>query len=293
MKVQQKPTLIEEVVEEGNEYYVAKEIAKQLESSKEKVIRGDQDRVFIIDGAEGSGKSRLALQLAYFLDKSFCLDDVVFNGNDLQRRIRSLAEKGIKHKAIIFDEAFNGLSSKSAISKMNKDLVRLFMEMRQLNLFVFIVLPSIFLLEKYVGLFRSHVLFHVFISKKDVKRRYYKTYNRKNKKTLFLLGQKMFSYSKPFIKFNYRFYAKFPPTINEKEYLDKKLRSFHEVEEKDREHKWKIQRDFMVWKYHQATKETFVDMAKMFLECEEPVHESMIGEICKTLRRKAEKSKAQ
>lgn len=266
-------------------YHIAPQIKIQLENSKSKVVRGDLDRIFLIDGGEGGGKSTLALQLAYHIDPTLCLDDVIFNGVDLQKRIRYLAEQKIKHKAIIFDEAFNGLSSKAALSKMNRELVRLFMECRQLNLFIFIVLPSFFLLEKYVAIFRSHCLFHVYISKKDPKVRYYKVYNKKLKKFLYINGQKHLSYYKPRNKLSYRFFGKFPPTVDRDGYLDKKLKSFYDEDKKEVKHKWMVQRDFAIQKLYIHTKLTHKELGDMFESSPEPILRGMIGGICKNLRK--------
>lgn len=203
-------------------YYISKKIKYQLLSSKKAVIQGDQDRVFLITGNEGSGKSVLAMQLAYHLDNTLSIDDVCFNADDFAKRLRECE----KYKSIIFDEAFIGLSSRGFFSKENLKLISLLQECRQKNLFIFIALPSFFLLEKYVALFRSHALFHTAIYKKNFKNRYYKAYNKNNKKLLYIKGKKLMSYSQPHVAHAHRFYGKYPPTISEETYKAKKLKSF-------------------------------------------------------------------
>ncbi len=210
-------------------YYISKDIARQLDKSKKAVIEADQDRVFIITGREGSGKSRLAQQLANYLDPKLCVDDIVFNSTDFVNTVRTQK----KFKCVVFDEAFNGLSSRGALSKENKKVIGLLQECRQRNLFIFIVLPSIFLLEKYVGLFRSHCLFHTAIYKKDFKKRFYKVYNVHNKQLLYILGSKLMSYSRPFIPKQYRFYSHVPSNVDEAAYNKKKLQSFRDGERDD------------------------------------------------------------
>lgn len=220
------------------------DVFKQLTSSHKKVIEGNQDRIYLITGREGLGKTTLALQLAYTLDNTFCLDDVVFTSDDFEKRIREVN----KYKAVVFDEAFNGLSSKGALSKQNKRLVRLLMECRQRNLFIFIVLPSIFLLEKYIALFRSTALFNVLASKKDYKRRYYKIYNYEQKRVLYLLGKNLMDYSKPYITKSHRFYNKFPPTITEQLYIEKKHNAFLRIEDnQDEQDDRYAQRDILLY----------------------------------------------
>jgi len=220
-------------------FYVDKYTLKQLNVAKDNVIKGDVDRFYIIDGREGTGKSTLAFQLAYSVDNTFNLDRVCFTSQELTTKIRELK----KYQALVFDEAFNGLSSKGALSKENKLLVKLLMECRQKNLFVFIVLPTIFLLEKYVAIFRSHALFHVFVSRKNVNRRSYAIYNYKYKKMLYLLGKNNLDYTQPYMHRFYRFYGKLPPSINKEQYIKKKLEAFTIGGKKEKTKKIFIQRN--------------------------------------------------
>jgi hypothetical protein len=96
------------------------------------------------------------------------------------------------------------------------------MEMRQKNLFVFIVLPTIFLLDKYVALWRTVGLFHVY-SKKG-KRGFWIFFNRRKKKLLYLNGKKDYSYSGkgiPSSNFKGRFLDQY--VVDEVEYRRRKL----------------------------------------------------------------------
>ena len=205
-------------------FYVASDIFNQLRKGYKKVTEGDQDRVYVVTGREGLGKSTLTMQLAYVVDQNISLNNIVFTANQLEKRIKESKQ----FTAIIFDEGFSGLSSKGAISRENKRLVRLLMMMRQRNLFLFIVLPSFFLLEKYVGIFRSTALFNVLASRKNFKLRYYKVYNYHKKKELYIKGKNLMDYSRPKLPKSYRFYRKLPPTIDEKAYRLKKLETFRD-----------------------------------------------------------------
>lgn len=212
------------------DYYVAPKFYAQLQRGKAKVLKSNLDRIYVIDGREGeAGKSTLAMQLAYAVDPTMNLDSVLFRASDFSNALMTFD----KHKAIIFDESFRGLSSKGALSKQNKRLIQLLQECRQRNLFIFIVLPSIFILELYVAVFRSHALIHAYSSKKSVNRRYYKVYNYKNKQELYLRGKKMMSYRRPRVSKSYRFYNKLPPSIKREEYDTKKLAAFREDEDKE------------------------------------------------------------
>lgn len=233
----------------GLGYYMPENIYHQLLRAKERVRKGKGDRVVIIDGREGSGKSTLAMQLAYAVDETFNINRICFRWDEFNDKARRLK----KGKAIIFDEAHDGLSSKSVMSKQNKLLVQLLMEIRQRNLFIFIVLPSIFLLEKYAAIFRSQCLFHTYIGTSNSDKRYYKIYNYKNKKVLYLLGKAFMDYNRPRVNKSFRFYKKLPVTINREEYDNLKLGSFKDLKDKEerldkRDIKWK-KRIVNLWDY--------------------------------------------
>jgi len=248
-------------------YFVEPRIYAQIDKGKNEVLNSDLDRVFVIDGREGfAGKSTLAFQLAYAHDPTFCIERIVFNSEDFANALKT-AKKG---QAIVFDESFRGLSSRGSISKENKKLVQLFMEVRQRNLFIFIVLPSFFLLEKYVAIFRSHCLFHCYCSKKSVKRKYYKVYNYNNKKMLYICGKQMMSYYQPKISKSNRFYAKFPKTIDRESYINKKLEAFRNygIEEAEEESKYKQQRDYFIYHFSINKIMTQKEIAQIFSDGE-------------------------
>jgi len=262
-------------------YYVSKDVKRQFEHALHVVVKGNQDRIFVVDGREGLGKSTLAMQLAYLVDKSFNIDRIAFNATEFER----ILKKADNYQAIVFDEAFNGLSSKSALSKENKRLVQILMECRQRNLFIFIVLPSIFLLEKYVAIFRSQALFHVFAPKKYGMRRYYRIFNYVNKKTLYLYGKKLMSYNRPRVNKTHRFYGKIPEAIAKEAYDKKKHNAFKGRIEKEEEttHKWKLQRDvfaYTAWKYGGIKQKDLAKISDLY-DC--AIKRTGITEICSTV----------
>lgn len=260
--------------------YVAKHIANSLDKAKDKIVNGNQDRLYIIDGREGLGKSTLAMQLAYYFDPTFGIDDIVFNSKSFEKRIRECE----KFKAIVFDEAFNGLSSKGSLSTENKNLIRLLMECRQRNLFIFIVLPTYFMLEKYVAIFRSNALLSVRVSKKNYKLRYYKAYNYHQKKLLYIKGKQMMDYSKPYIMKNHSFYGRYPPTIDKKEYDKKKHEAFLDEndEKKSVDTKQTIQRNILV-QFMKDRGITFIDMAQCLEQYNIKVDDGTIGRWAKKI----------
>ncbi len=137
-----------------------------------------------------SGKSVKAMQDAYFFDNTFCLERVCFNDKEFKTAIL----KAEKYQAVVYDEAFSGLSSREAMGRINRSLVKMLAEIRQKRLFVLIVMPTFFDLDKYVALWRSRYLIHVYTDRKG-RRGSFKFFNIDYKKMLFVNGKKYYSYS--------------------------------------------------------------------------------------------------
>lgn len=198
------------------EYYLDGYLQKNLDLAKS-VIDEDWDMVFVVDGNEGGGKSSLAIQCAYYLDPTLSLDRVTFTPEEFTSAIR----KANKKQAVIFDEAFCGLSSRATMSSVNRTIVRLLTEIRQKNLFVFIVLPTFFDLDKYVALWRSRALLHVYV--KNFKRGQFEFYSSEKKKNMYVHGKKLYKYGYPCPDFRGAFTKAMP--LDDAAYREKKLKS--------------------------------------------------------------------
>jgi len=263
-------------------YYMADPIFQQFQKAKRMILESDQDRIYVVTGREGLGKSKLARQLAYSIDPTISLDRIVFTSEDFKSAIKK-AKKG---QAIIFDECFRGLSSKGSISKENKELVELLMECRQLNLVIFLVLPSFFLLEKYAAIFRSTALFNVMASKKNFKLRYFKVYNYHQKKLLYIFGKQMMDYSKPKIKKSWRFYNKEVPSIDFDAYKVKKEKSLHTTTPKQEIDKKMQQRNYLLYILHKEHNYTYVKLNQVLKDGGFSINESVIGRYIRDVAKK-------
>ena len=228
-------------------YFIEPWIKKRFD---EKIIpdiqKRDKDCVIAIDGKEGAGKSTLGLQWCKYIDPSFNLSRVVFTPEEF----RDAIYKAKKNQAIMFDEAFTGFSSRAALSGVNKTLISLMMQIRQKNLFIVIILPTVFLLDKYISLFRTRVLVHVYELKG--RRGFFKVYSSKKKKQLILhKDAKMYSYGVN-TKKRGRFYGVFAlggKKVEEK-YRKKKEDALKKAEENPMNGsavKYREQRDILIY----------------------------------------------
>ncbi len=209
-------------------YFMENRMKKNLDVKVTKnLLKEDKDYVLVIDGIEGSGKSTLAFQLGRYIDSTLNLSRICFTPEEFKKAV-FVAKKG---QCIIYDEAFTGLSSRTSLSGINKMLVSLMMQMRQKNLLVIVVLPTFFLLDKYVALFRARSLINVF--ERKGKRGYYQVFNRKKKKIIFLKGKQTYSYIGAKTQHKGRFYGKFVLGDEQMEikYRMKKQEALEKVEE--------------------------------------------------------------
>lgn len=163
-------------------------LVANLDTAK-RIIKKDWDMIFAVDGYEGSGKSVMTMQMAKYVDPELNLDRIVFTPKDFQKAVLE-AEK---YQAVVYDEAYTGLSSRAAMTMVNRILVRMLAEIRQKNLFIFIVMPTFFDLDKYVALWRSRALIHVYTGD-DFERGFFAFYNIDSKKLLYIIGKKFYSY---------------------------------------------------------------------------------------------------
>lgn len=236
--------------------YMDNKLKHQLDTKlNPRIHKKDFDWVWIVDGSEGSGKSTFAQQIAKVLDPTFCIERMCMTPTEFTKAIL----KANKGQCVIFDEAFTGLSSRASLTEINKLLVSLMMEMRQKNLIVIIVMPTIFLLDKYVALFRSRGLFHVYL--KNGRRGQWIYFNNKKKKLLYLLGKKLYDYSKPRSGFRGRFLDQY--TVNEEKYREKKRNALMNKSRGTKAETYKDQRDTLFWILYKKLKINYSKISRM------------------------------
>lgn len=256
-------------------------LLKNLEVIKNKIHKKDQDYVCVVDGNEGSGKSVFAMQIAKWIDPTLCIERVCMNGEEFKEAIN----KAKQHEAIIFDEAFTGLSSRSSLSAINKVLVSKVMQMRQKNLFVVVVLPSIFMVDRYISMHRARLLFHIW-EKNNI--HYWKCFNKKRIKKLILFGSKTYSYhsvAKTILKNKGKFFNIY--AVDEEKYRTKKLNALEETsEEIEEESKYIVQRNFLLHIICDHYNKKQVEIAKQCKEHKIPLTATAINKILSKFKEK-------
>jgi len=202
----------------GKHYFYMDGYLKSNLDLVKKIIKKDWDMIFLVDGAEGSGKSVMTMQMAYYCDPTLTLDRIAFTPNEFREAIL----KAEKFQAVIYDEAYSGLSSRAAMSLINRTLIKMLAEIRQKNLYVFVVMPSFFDVDKYVALWRSRALIHVYLGK-SFERGYFALFNVDRKKEMYIKGKKFYGYATTMPNFRGRFTNYY--TVDEVGYRDKKKKA--------------------------------------------------------------------
>ena len=287
------------VIVKGSKYAIHKNILKVWDGIKGGALKKkDEDRVYVVDGPERVGKSVWTLQQAAYIDPTIVegdLDRICFTVEETMDAIKKFNSTNNETKVIIFDEAFRGLSSKSALSKDNKKLVQLMMEMGQKNLVLFLVSPSFYLLELYPAVFRSECLFHVF--KRKDGRRAVRYFNRKKKAILYTQHgmRKGWSYNIPSKRS-----IPFPPVYPggdevEKKYRAKKLKSIKEFTTQDpgkeEENRFKQQRDRILWILRHNRKMSYKKISEELKARGTVMDKTSIAQIVREVERKTREKK--
>ena len=221
----------------------------QLENSvKPSVQKEDFDFVLVIEGEEGSGKSVLAQQVAKVLDPKFSMAQICFTADEFIKTVTNAK----KNQCIVFDEAFTGLSSRASLSEVNNLVISLMMEMRQKNLFIIIVMPSLFMLDKYVVLHRAKGVFHVYMH--GNRRGFWRFFNKRAMKYLYFTGKKFYDYQYADHTSFGRFRKQY--MVDEAEYRRKKALIFGKKKRLSRSETYKEQRDILIYLLMKVSKKS-------------------------------------
>jgi len=184
-------------VNAGEHCFYLDGILKDILDSQKKYLKRDYDLFLLIDGREGYGKSTFASQIATYLDPTYNLDRCCFTIEQFEKAVVTAKP----HEAIVFDETMGYLASRSALSKFNKRLVKIFSEMRSRNLIIILCITNFFEMDRYAAIHRAEILFNI------PKRAMFKAYCYHKKKKMYINGKKYYTYTEspdfygPFVKY--------------------------------------------------------------------------------------------
>ena len=178
-----------------------------------KAVANKHDSVCVYTGYEGTGKTSDAfIDAAYLASEcgmNFNLDQIHFLPEDIEKAVIT-SPVGTVH---VWDEAILGLDSADTLSSVSKALKKVFTVCRSRRQFVFLIIPNIWMLNKYFATVRTRFIVH-HISPDGVDRGFYRVYGRKNKSVLYNYGKKSYSYSGKKGLYTYDFEGRFIDPFN-------------------------------------------------------------------------------
>lgn len=161
---------------DGYHYQILKEARERNERNF--------DSIMLVVGEEGAGKTRFALRSALGLNwKNLSIDNCVFNSNQFMDAV----DKAEPNSVIIYDEA-DEMASHWA-DKIVSALKRKMKRIRKKNLFIFLITPDVFELQKYFVIHRTIALFNVYADE-NLNRGFWEVWNRRDKRLLYIKGKR-------------------------------------------------------------------------------------------------------
>ncbi len=173
-----------------------------LMGMKNAVENHNTSAVIITDGRSGYGKTTISFQSCITVDPSFDLSKVHYTPKTfLEGGEGKVGLANCKRgDALCFDEAML-LSSRSALSQINKMIIQAMSMIRSKQIYVFFNVNSIFDLDRNLVLSRADCLIHVYADsaiKLGKFACFFKAVKQEDRlKLLYLYGKKFYSYSRP------------------------------------------------------------------------------------------------
>jgi len=131
-----------------------------LESMKAK-IKDEHHNIVLITGRTGTGKTEFAFQIAKYLNKNFCLDDVYWTTDDLIRVATNDSDIKPPGTVFIFDEAREGTQSLNAMSETNRRMGLFLDTIRSRRYHILLLQPSFWLFQRNIAVYSADLLFHI------------------------------------------------------------------------------------------------------------------------------------
>lgn len=239
---------------QGEEISIDNYLLKKMEAIKW-ALEHDHDIMFIIDGKERSGKSTLALQLGAYLYPQLSADNIAIDAADAIKKFEMLPPKSV----LIIDEGSLMFSSRDAMMREQRRIVKILSIIGQKNLVFIVCLPSFFNLNRYIAVERSRFLIHIYTDEK-LQRGKFAYFGERQLRPLYDVGRKKYnSYAYPEAETIGQF-VKWKPKWHE-EYLKVKektlLTALHDemFSSGKRSDIYKLQRDKLIVYLHDVKKE--------------------------------------
>lgn len=166
----------------GESYYYDGLLIDNVNLLKE-AVKKKWDGVIYVGGYEGDGKSILAEQLAFLFDSTYNITRCVFTPEQFMEAV----DNAEPFQAIVYDEAQDAFEStnRDSLAKAVKSKMT---RIRKKQLFILIVAPDFWRINKYLFIHRSRAFLRVYAD--GLERGYFAFYNRDRKHRLYIEGKR-------------------------------------------------------------------------------------------------------
>jgi len=196
-------------------YKLPSKLREILDGFKWAIHNKKQSAVIITDGRSGMGKTTISFQSGKYMTPDFDLSNVHFTPESFTEALTH-TKKG---DTIIFDEAML-LSSRAALSQINRMIVIAMSMIRSKNLCIIFNVNSIFDLDRNLALSRADLLLHCYGDSLTDKGKFLAFFKGSDGidriKQLYIHGKKYYSYGFPKSNFHSNFPSHF--VLDEDEY---------------------------------------------------------------------------
>ncbi len=182
------------------------------------------DSILLIDGRRRSGKSTLAMQIAYLLDPNLTIDNYVSGIEEAPDKISKIKNES----ALIFDEGSLVAGSRDTMQTQSKQLHKVIDVIGQKRLTIIFCMPNFTNISRQIVVDHSMFLIRTGVKKKTLERGLFKVYKNKRMKQLYEMAKKNPKYQR---KISHSFNGKFKDfhLPFEEEYFKLKLSSMNEA----------------------------------------------------------------
>ena len=178
------------IITANNQHYYLNQFYKEfiLDKIIPRYIKRNWDFVAIVEGEVGAGKTTLAIQSGYYLDPTLNIDRICFTLKQFEEAV----DNGKRGQVVIYDEAVTSMLSAEAFKWETVQLIKKITQCRKKGLIIFLLIPSIFMLQKYFAIFRSQ--FDIRVLAKHGDRGTFIVYNKAAKQELVIQSRGTFRY---------------------------------------------------------------------------------------------------
>lgn len=264
-------------------YRLPSRLAEIIDGFKWAIHNKKQSAVILVDGRSGMGKTTLSFQIGRYVTSDFSLDNVLFTPETFLDALT----KTKKGDTLIFDEAML-LSSRAALSQINRMIVIAMSMIRSKNLCIVFNVNSIFDIDKNLALSRADLLLHCYgdsLTDKGKFLAFFKGSDGMDRiKDLYINGKKYYSYSEPKANFYSYFSSNF--VLDEVEYEKKKqmgVNKFLKGGSLEASSKYRTQRDKLIYILKDALALTYRDYENYLAERGIDIDYSGLAKICEKI----------